>query len=78
VEVCPPLDREALEHVLEKIRTWQPFDGGALLDDVAEVLDNVMPDEEDVEELGQRLRGHLMRLVDIAIAAGAEQRDEPG
>ncbi|MFC9916306.1 DUF6415 family natural product biosynthesis protein [Streptomyces sp. NPDC127197] len=69
----PPLDPDALRTVLEKVRAWEPFDGGALLDDVAVVLDNVMPAEEYVEELAQRLRGHLMRLVDIAVAAEAEE-----
>ncbi|MER5918470.1 DUF6415 family natural product biosynthesis protein [Streptomyces sp. NPDC001982] len=61
--------------MLSKVRQWQPFDGGALLDDGGAVLDDYVPAAEQVEELAQRLRGHLMRLVDIAVAAGAEQRD---
>lgn len=57
--------------VLSKLRAWEPFDGGALLDDMAVVLDDFLPAEECVDEIAQRLRGHLMRLVDIAIAAEA-------
>lgn len=72
----PPLDQAAMERVLEKVRQWQPFDGDALLDDVAAVLDEYVPDEESVDEIALRLRGHLMRLVNIAIAAEAEQRDK--
>jgi len=71
----PPLHPGALQAVLSKVRQWQPFDGGALLDDVGAVLDDYVPAAEQVEELTQRLRGHLMRLVDIAVTAGAEQRD---
>lgn len=73
----PPLSREALEDVLAKVRRWRPFDGEALLDDVGAVLDDVVPPEECLEELGQRLRGHLMQLVGIAVAAEAGQEDEP-
>ncbi|MFI8194783.1 DUF6415 family natural product biosynthesis protein [Streptomyces sp. NPDC085946] len=59
--------------MLEKLRDWQPFDGGALLDDVAAALDDVPPAKEDTEELAERLRGHLMQLVNIAVAGEAEQ-----
>lgn len=72
----PPLDGEALHTVLDKVRRWRPFDGDALLDDVGAVLDDCIPAEEHVDELAQRLRGHLIRLVTIAVAAEAEQRDE--
>ncbi|MEV6590961.1 DUF6415 family natural product biosynthesis protein [Streptomyces acidicola] len=72
----PPLEREALATVLVKIREWQVFDGEALLDDVAVALDEVTQAEEDVEDIAWRLRGHLTRLVNIAVAAEAERRDE--
>ncbi|MGW3935270.1 DUF6415 family natural product biosynthesis protein [Streptomyces sp. NBC_00024] len=72
----PDLDRAAVATVLAKIRQWQPFDEGALLDDVGAVLDNYVPPEELLDELAERLRGHSMRLVDIAIAANAELEDE--
>lgn len=70
----PPLDPDALHSVLTKVRQWQPFDGDALLHDVGVALDDCIPPEEQVDGLAQRLRGHLMRLVDIAVAAEAEQR----
>jgi hypothetical protein len=68
----PPLDHAALETVLAKARRWQPFDGGALLDDIASALDDVIP-EEAVEKIAQRIRGRLMQLVTIAVAGEAEQ-----
>ncbi|CAL9672578.1 DUF6415 family natural product biosynthesis protein [Streptomyces griseomycini] len=70
---APPLDGDALRTVLEKVRQWQPLDIDGLLDDIAAVLDDVPPPEENVEELAGRLRGHLVRLVTVAVAAGAEQ-----
>ncbi|MFJ6636733.1 DUF6415 family natural product biosynthesis protein [Streptomyces sp. NPDC091376] len=72
----PPLDAEGLAHVIACLRGWQAFDGEALLDDVADALDDVVPAEADVDDLAERLRGHLMRLVNIAVANEAEQRDE--
>ncbi len=72
----PPLDSEALGRVLAAMRAWRPFDVDALLDDVGDALDHVPPHEEDAEALVQRLREHLMELVDIAIAARAERRDD--
>ncbi|MFI6495650.1 DUF6415 family natural product biosynthesis protein [Streptomyces sp. NPDC050564] len=71
----PPLDHTALETVLAKVRGWEPFDGEALLDDVGAVLDDIAPAQEDVDDNAQRLRGHLMQLVAIAVAAEADQKD---
>jgi septation ring formation regulator EzrA len=67
----PPLDSAALARLLEQFHAWQAYDGNALLDDVADALDDVMPADEHIGELTQRLRGHLMRLVNIALAAEA-------
>ncbi|MEU1629342.1 DUF6415 family natural product biosynthesis protein [Streptomyces sp. NPDC020096] len=72
----PPFEAEELENILARFRAWDPFDGEAVLDDVADALDALGPAEEDVEELGERLRGHLMSLVNIAVAAKADQADE--
>lgn len=69
---APSLDPAALADVLAKIRQWKPFDGDALLADVGDVLDDVTSPEEHIEELARRLRGHLMRLVDIAVTSQAE------
>ncbi|MBV9024279.1 MAG: hypothetical protein JO362_10920 [Streptomycetaceae bacterium] len=65
-----------MENLVERFRAWRPYDGGVLLDDVADALDDLVPDEEDAGELGQRLRGHLTKLVTIAVAAKADQMDE--
>ncbi|GGV45431.1 hypothetical protein GCM10010293_53450 [Streptomyces griseoflavus] len=69
----PPLSGGELATVLHRLRGWTAFDGVALLDDVATALDDVPPTEENTEELAERLRGHLMRLVTIAVAAEAEE-----
>ncbi|MFC9164388.1 DUF6415 family natural product biosynthesis protein [Streptomyces fungicidicus] len=69
----PPLFGGELATVLDRLRGWTAFDGVTLLDDVATVLDDVPPAEENTEELAERLRGHLMRLVTIAVAAEAEE-----
>ncbi len=71
-----PANEETLTTLLAAVRRWTPFDGLALLDDVGAVLDDVIPREDDVEEIAERLRSHLMQLVDIALAAEADQRDE--
>lgn len=74
--VCPwtpPLDNRQLATVLNRLRGWDPFDGCALLDDVAAALDDVPPADEDTAQLAERLRGHLARLVTIAVASEAEQ-----
>ncbi|MGY1528050.1 DUF6415 family natural product biosynthesis protein [Streptomyces sp. MN3] len=69
----PPLSGTDLVTVLDRLRGWSPFDGGALLDDVAAVLDDVSPPEEDTAQLAKRLREHLARLVTIAVAGEAER-----
>ncbi|MCT9010324.1 DUF6415 family natural product biosynthesis protein [Streptomyces rhizosphaerihabitans] len=70
-----PLDGDELRSVLSAVRRWQPFDGVGLLDDVGAVLDDVVPPEEALEDHALRLRGHLMQLVAIAVAAEAGQKD---
>lgn len=70
-----PLDVETLGAVLTKLRSWQPLDGDALLDDVADALDDLPPGQAAMGRLVQRLRGHLTRLTEIAVAAKAVQRD---
>lgn len=69
----PPLTGGELTTVLDRLCGWTAFDGGALLDDAATVLDDVPPAEENTEEIAERLRRHLMRLVHIAIAAEVGQ-----
>ncbi|MFJ7104319.1 DUF6415 family natural product biosynthesis protein [Streptomyces albogriseolus] len=69
----PPLDSGALHDLLERVRNWQPFDGCALLGDAAAALDDVPPPEEGTAQLAERLRGHLARLITIAVASEAGQ-----
>lgn len=71
-------DNEAVADLLARIRTWTPLDGDALLDDVASVLDDVPPSEDETEEIAERLRGHLMQLVHIATANGIEEKSAYG
>lgn len=67
-------DDDSVANLLTRMRIWAPLDDAALLDDVASVLDDVPPHEESTEEVAQRLRGHLMQLVNITLAGGADQR----
>ncbi|MFE2302686.1 DUF6415 family natural product biosynthesis protein [Streptomyces sp. NPDC059445] len=69
------MDADGLRSMLVKVRQWQPFDGVAVLDDVSAVLDECMPIEGQVAVLAARLRGHLLRLVEIAVASGASVAD---
>ncbi|MEV0982129.1 DUF6415 family natural product biosynthesis protein [Streptomyces sp. NPDC049915] len=71
-----PVQQQALEQTLAKLRAWTPYDGDVWLDDVADALDDVPPAEEDIEELAQRLRGYLMQFVSIAVSREAEQRHQ--
>lgn len=71
-----PSDEATLTSLLAAVRAWNPLDGGAVLDDIGAVLDDVIPGEDQVEELAERLRGHLMRLVDIALANAAGEDDQ--
>ncbi|MFI5814876.1 DUF6415 family natural product biosynthesis protein [Streptomyces sp. NPDC051643] len=72
---APPLGRAALAELLEAVQRWEPYDGDALLDDVAAALDDVAPPAADVEGLAVRLDRHLVQLVNIAAVAEADQPD---
>jgi hypothetical protein len=71
----PTADAALLGELLCKLRSWQPLDGGAVLDDVATALDDVPPGEAQIAELTQRLCGYLARLTAIAVAVEADRRD---
>ncbi|MFZ4162680.1 DUF6415 family natural product biosynthesis protein [Streptomyces griseoincarnatus] len=67
---------EMLTALLHAVRDWEPFDGDAVLDDIAAVLDDYTPTEYEVDEQAPRLRGHLVRLSNLAIASRIDERDE--
>jgi hypothetical protein len=71
-----PFDPERLRWVLEKVQKWQPYVDGGLLDDVAVVIDDYTLGEDEIDENAMRLRGHLMRLVNLAVTAKVVERDE--
>lgn len=71
-----PFDPDQLRWMLSKVQKWQPYVDGVLLDDVAFVLDDYVPSEEEVEVLATRLSGHLLRLVQLAVTSKADQRDQ--
>ncbi|MGW3149776.1 DUF6415 family natural product biosynthesis protein [Streptomyces sp. NPDC001177] len=77
VESAERPEEAAVLDALAKIRAWNPYDGDAMLDDVADALDTVPTPEDNVEELGQRLRGHLMQLMGITNNYGAEEQNQP-
>ncbi|MFH9438622.1 DUF6415 family natural product biosynthesis protein [Streptomyces rochei] len=71
----PPFTEAGLRRVLEKVQRWAPYVDGLLLDDVAAVLDDYTPTEHEVDEHTQRLRGHLMRLVHLAVCSNVAEQD---
>ncbi|MDQ0386165.1 hypothetical protein J2S54_002985 [Streptomyces sp. DSM 42143] len=76
VRAAVPLFNEAgLRQILEKVQRWAPYVDGLLLDDVAVVLDDYTPTEHEVDEHAQRLRGHLRRLVHLAVVTKVAERD---
>ncbi|MFJ2699013.1 DUF6415 family natural product biosynthesis protein [Streptomyces rochei] len=64
-----------MRRVLEKVQRWAPYVDGLLLDDVAAVLDDYTSTEHEVDEHTQRLRGHLMRLVHLAVCSNVAEQD---
>lgn len=76
-EAVLPGSPQGLQRLLEKVQNWAPYVDGLLLDDVAAVLDDHVPDEDEdeVAEHAQRLRSHLMRLVNLAVVSKVDQRD---
>ncbi|MEU2585311.1 DUF6415 family natural product biosynthesis protein [Streptomyces avermitilis] len=71
-----PFDPERLQWVLGKVQKWHPYVDGALLDDVAAVIDNYTPGENEIDESALRLRGHLMRLMSFAVVDQVVERDK--
>ncbi|MBT2491601.1 hypothetical protein J7E96_24350 [Streptomyces sp. ISL-96] len=61
------MDAGTLARVVDRLRGMKPLE--AILDDIGDVLGNQEPREHESEEIAQRLRGDLMRLVTIAVAA---------
>ncbi|MGA5146949.1 DUF6415 family natural product biosynthesis protein [Streptomyces griseoincarnatus] len=72
----PPFTEAGLRKILEKVQRWTPYVDGLLLDDVAAVLDDYTPTEHEIEEHTQRLRGHLLRLVHLAVVSRVAETDQ--
>nr|WP_237498199.1 DUF6415 family natural product biosynthesis protein [Streptomyces sp. SID8373] len=64
----PPTD--LLARVAHGLREAKPLD--EILDDIGDVLGNQDPPAGECQELDQRLRADLIRLTQIALAAGDE------
>jgi hypothetical protein len=71
-----PFDPDRLRWVLKKVQQWAPYVDCLLLDDLAIVLDDYTPTEDEVEDIALRLRGHLMRLVNLAVTSQADEQDQ--
>jgi hypothetical protein len=71
-----PFDPDRLRWVLKKVQRWQPYVDGSLLDDLAVVLDDYTPTEDEMEDIALRLRGHLMRLVNLAVTSQMDRQDD--
>ncbi len=75
VRWVPPLDAETLEHILVKMRGWDPLDCDAIFEDLADALDHQAPEDSEADQLACRLSDSLGKLVNIALAGCADQRD---
>ncbi|EDY43074.2 MULTISPECIES: DUF6415 family natural product biosynthesis protein [unclassified Streptomyces] len=64
----PPLDAGSLKLVLERITAWKPLDVEAIFDDLDMTIGNQPPPVAATGALIERLRDHLKRLSDIAVA----------
>lgn len=63
-----PLNKRSIEFVLKSMRSWQPISVDAIFEDLGDVLGNQAPPLDRFEELAERLRGHLMQLLNILVA----------
>ncbi|MFJ1975339.1 DUF6415 family natural product biosynthesis protein [Streptomyces sp. NPDC087903] len=72
----PPLDSRELYALLAKVQRWEPFDGDALLEVVGEVLYDGAPPADSIDDLAEKLRGHLAQLMRIGAGARVEEEDE--
>ncbi|WP_242539521.1 hypothetical protein [Streptomyces albidoflavus] len=69
----PLLEHAQLARVAKGLRSLPSLD--AILDDAGDVLSGQDPPDEEFAVLGERLREDLTRLVDVAVAATAQ---DPG
>ncbi|GAA2718535.1 MULTISPECIES: DUF6415 family natural product biosynthesis protein [Streptomyces] len=63
----PPTTENA-RRLLAALQSWQPLNVDAVFDDLNAILGDQAPAVDEVDELADRLRGHLMQLVNIALA----------
>jgi hypothetical protein len=73
---APPLETDTLARVVAKFRDWEPLDRDTIFDDLASVLGDQAPQDDEVDELAERLRGSLMQIVNIALAGLADEKDQ--
>ncbi|MFF4543646.1 DUF6415 family natural product biosynthesis protein [Streptomyces sp. NPDC001406] len=72
----PPHDADVLAAFAGRLKVWKPLDVEALLDDVADALDDLPPTAMDVPDLLQRLQAHLGQLATISIANEASEKED--
>ncbi|MFI1311386.1 DUF6415 family natural product biosynthesis protein [Streptomyces albidoflavus] len=68
---APRLDTDDLARIAARLRESRPLD--AILDDIGDVIADQDPPAAEAPELAERLRGDLVRLENVAVAA--EDRD---
>jgi uncharacterized protein DUF6415 len=64
----PTLSTDRLANIVVKMRAWDPLVVDAVFDDLDRVLGDQTPPADQIDELGERLRGTLMQLGNIAVA----------
>lgn len=63
----PRLDAGDLARIADRLRQLRPLD--AILDDIGDVIADQDPPAAEAPELAERLRGDLVRLENVAVAA---------
>ncbi|MFE4959256.1 DUF6415 family natural product biosynthesis protein [Streptomyces sp. NPDC056653] len=64
----PPLNADALAHLLDRVRAWDPLVVESVFDDLDLAQGDQMPGAGEVDELAQRLRSTVKQLSAIAVA----------
>ncbi|MFD4988999.1 DUF6415 family natural product biosynthesis protein [Streptomyces sp. NPDC058374] len=63
----PRLDEGDLARIADRLRQLRPLD--SILDDIGDVIADQAPPTAEAPELAERLRGDLVRLENVAVAA---------
>ncbi|MFE2179067.1 DUF6415 family natural product biosynthesis protein [Streptomyces sp. NPDC059455] len=75
-QLTPSLDIDTLARILAAFRDWDPLDWDTIFEDLAAVLGQEAPEHYELVGLADRLHNALFRLVSIASAGHAYEKDQ--